>query len=508
MTTPFENFFTLPFLGEDTQGYVIIRWIPDFQLRHHINAILRQKPQLSEAALIDILLNNLRKNPQETVNTRHLVAFLSRFSVEAAWRVLNDLKTLNRLTSDSDAFFKDLFQTAFEAALKPAVFFKNFDFDRSRNAFWYLSVKKYIREKMDGILCDKIREIEGMETYKRTDLGLASRSSEKRVADSLKYAGETSPRLSQYILAWKCFQEVKRAGGINVSSPQSQHFQEIADRYNKLRLKLEIATADNFAVNGTKIEFWLKQIGAAVRNYIDRGNESLDTPRYQHEDVTSCGVDEIADASTLLERETLSIFEIQAELKKIKAFLYNLLENLDSEAQRIPLLMHGLELAQAQVGTEIGKNQSTVGRYYKKLLSQLLQQLGKWAKEHHHTDLNSETLNAMKAYLREQFDEYYPDLINIFFREALNTSQFPSHNLLRLYYVRTWNAPIIAEVLRISEEQATKMLVNAKQSLQLGVTRRIENRIQLPLKPAGSATKKLVALTDEWLKMAQYQIKA
>lgn len=411
------------------------------------------------------------------------MAFLSRFSSKAAWRIKQELARLDRIPSDLDVLFKDLFQTALEAALDPAEFFKNFDPEQVLKPFWYPALQQYVNRKMTGMLCDKIRAIEGMATYKRTTLGLLARSSEKRVAEALKLAGETKPQLSRYVLAWQCFQEARSAKQFDLEAPQTQQFAAIASRYQRYRSKLSAIDRGDLPMSAATMEMWLKKIGGAIRNYLDRPLESLEARFLLSEEETSSRLERLVDTSTASPGETLLEAEIKAEAAAFKEFLDRTLATLDRQSQCLPLLLHGLRLAQTQVGVELDKDQSYVSRHYQKLLNRLGQQIGPWAAAQYRIELGSEILSSMRDSLREQLDRYYGELVDRFWQQAIDEFD--------------WQPSTITPHRRISTTQEPEKLARIEER----VAAQIADWLDRPLKPQGVARRQLALLMAEKLKL-------
>jgi DNA-directed RNA polymerase specialized sigma subunit len=515
MAVPLEIFFTLPKLDDGSNG-AIVQWITDPRLRRHVKELIQQEEaQATEEALAQVFLNILKQEPGDRLNGLHLVAFLSRFGYKAAWQARNDISNIGRLASDSNAQFKDLLQIAFEESSKPAPFFKNFDFKLANDTFWYSALKKYSHGKMVGILRDRIRTSEGMETFKRSNLSLATRSSKKRVIEALKYAGESekSPQknlvhtpenaeesqriLDRYLLAWECFKEVKSAEGISISAPKPEQFQEIANRYNLL------SSENKLTIDGSTAEKWLKEIGAAIRSYIDRRVDSIDAPRNDEESPSL--VEGLADEPTVTEWGTLSSSEVSEAAQQVKAFLYNLFASLDKRTQAILLLAHGLKLSQKETADELGiNNQSAVSRSRKKILTDLLLQLGTWVQAQQGIRLSSETLNSIKGYLEEHLDEYYASTIELWFREILFALDPQSQEILRRRYAVLLDESTIAAQLQISTEKVSEVLANTRQSVSLAIAERQKNITEIAFKPEGRAMAKLLEMWEEWLKIAAY----
>ncbi|QLE59818.1 hypothetical protein [Nostoc sp. TCL26-01] len=504
MTATFEIFFQLPRFDEH-QGHSTICWVADSRLQRHLDIILQRDPELNEAALALIFLNALRRNSQDALVRGHLIAFLSRFSLRVAWEVKKDLSKHGKFSPDTDAFFPDILQIALESALNPAEFFKNFDLEFAQGVFGYPALKKYALRKMTGIIIDRIRELEGMKTFKRSDLGLAVKATEKRVLDSLKYRGISPPYLTQYVLAWKCFQEVRTAGRVDISLPHAQNFPEIADRYNQLRSGLPLASEQNPAINGETIAKWLNEIGAAIRKYIDRPVESLDFSRTQDSPTL---LEKLFDETTVLE-DAAEIQERKEKAIALKTFIVNELEVLDSIDVRIPLLKNGLKLVQMQISLELDITQPTVGRRYQRLLVELLRQItqGKWQLplgNEKPFEWSSEVLEIIKQELIEQFDDYYTNFIYANFQIALGNLSFSEMEVLKCQYILHLDTTAIAKKLQISEDNVAQIRQNAQETVKQFLIECIQNRLVLSLKPTGPAKEKIVMLTTEWFQRASY----
>jgi hypothetical protein len=458
---PLDIFFTFPVLDADEQRRVFVRWCANVRLKYHIETLVQQNPQLNEAVLARTFVDAIQQSPPLDIAQNHLVAFLANFSYRSAARIKYELEQLHYLSSDTYGFIQDLFQTAFEIALDPLEFFKNFEVERSQEVFWYFSLKGYTRRKMEGLLRDKVRTIEGLTTYGRTDLGLAARSSEKRVTAALHALGEAESKIVSFVLAWKCFQEARTAKIIQVESPQPEQFQAIAHRYNHLKSNLpDSVTTD---IEGPTIELWLKNIGAAVRRYCDHPVESLDAWASKVAGDTPWG-DLIVDDFTVSAPNTLSSLEIQTDLYNLKQLLENALQILDVELKQIFLLKYGLTLTQTQIGSDLKKHQSSISRMHRNYEESLLKQFTK-AFNPQSPNLDHDTMLALRDYLNEYWQSYYAELIRHFCQES-------SHGI--------------------------------KTSLQLleGLMLRAQDYGQFRIEPQSAARQKLSAITEQWLQTA------
>ncbi|BAY23138.1 hypothetical protein NIES2100_29020 [Calothrix sp. NIES-2100] len=504
----FQEFFTLPLLKEDAKGQKFIFWQVDQKLQQYINSIVSQKPNISKPELVKIIFQNFQKYPEDKLNRRVWIAFLARFSYRAAFQIrTNIIKISTRVSLDYDSLFQDVFQMALTSALPPEKclgnLVKDTEFEELALNIWYFKLEKYLRKRIEGLLCDKLREIEGFRTFQRSDLGLASRVTKTRAIAVLKRLGLNEVTISHHTLAWQCFQEAKDAGIINISSPQPQAFEAIFQRYHQFAQKLPKLSPNNQAVDGTVIQQWLQEIGRAIRNYIDFSQVSLDEPISQDSE-TLTWVDLIPDEDSIIPKDTISRNEIEDLVKELREFIYHKIDSLKAEEQRIPLFMHGLDLSQEKIGIELAANQSTVGRRYKKMLLELLSQLGTWVNASLKVDLNSEKLNELKIYLQEYLDVFYHNLMYTFLDQAIQLLELQTREMMRLFWLQQMQIEQIAELVNFTLLEVEDKLLLSHQSLKLDMIQRIENRLNLFLNPQGIVCNQVNYLMEEWLKIAPF----
>jgi hypothetical protein len=337
MSKPFESLYEFPFLVEE---YPYIKWIKDIRLQRNTQQILKKAPHISEAELIRLLFNSLKLNPDDVLTNRHLIAFTSRSTSAVVFRIKSDLENLKRIRDDSKTFYKDLYQMAIEETLQPAKFYQSFDPDRAQSEYWLPTLKNYIKRRMEGLLCDKIRTMEGMKTYKRSDLGLASRSTGKQTLEALQFIGLGEPERSHYLLVWKSFQEVR--GQSQESTLETETYKQTAVRYNQLRLNLPFSHEQSSDLNGAMVEVWLKQTGAALRRYIDRARESLDADiAYQNREGSVSKLEQLVDTVTTREGNPIILREVQPDTRVIKQLIEQQLDEQQPDRDQLFLLTHG-----------------------------------------------------------------------------------------------------------------------------------------------------------------------
>jgi hypothetical protein len=438
MSEALECFYTLP-QCEEGSGSVRVRWVVDPQLRRRTHRYCQEllgqdlagqdltgaataqgraigarpeavpdgmsdaiEAQVAYGLMQQLQAGHAQAQPQPqpqpyNLIQGHWVAFLARVGEAAARRLHRELSIL---PSGTTVGLGDLMQLALETTLNPAEFFRGFDINRAQSPFWYASLKKYSRTRLEGMLCDRIRSIEGLTTFRRTDLGLAARSSEKRVLEALRFAGLGETEQRERLTLWKCFQEVRQAGLLDVASATGEQFEAVVERLRQLTGRSLAAPEALTAVQG---------VGAAVRRYVDRPVQSLDAPRFG-DDSGGAQVDFVVSEGAM-PLEALQGQQEQATVALLQGFLQQTLGDLPAEGQRIPFLLHGLSLIQSQVGMELGKDQATISRHYKKLVVQLLGQLAQWSQGQFQVVVGPELLEGLKSVMMTILEVYYPEVV-------------------------------------------------------------------------------------------------
>jgi hypothetical protein len=491
---PLDIFFTFPVLDTDDQRRVLVRWCANAKLQRHIEALMQQNPQFNEATLAKTFMDAIQQSPPVDMAKNHLVSFLASFSYRCAARIQSELEQLNHVPSDAYGFLQDLFQSAFEIALFPIAFFQNFESEKTQEVFWYFSLKGYTRRKMEGLLRDKVRSIEGLQTYGRTDLGLAARSSEKRVTSALRALGEPESKIVQLVLVWKCFQEVRTAKGLQIDSPQPPQFEAIAIRYNGLKAQSSFSAMPDLA--GITAEKWLKTIGAAIRRYCDRPVESLDIQVYQGGMTWG---ELMVDESSNSDTSTLSKAEIQPELRNLRQLLTDTLQSLGLDLKRIFLLKYGLNLTQTQIGAALKKHQSSISRTQRNFEETLLQQFmerfdAKALNVPSELGIDPDIFLALRDYLNQYWEDYYAEMMHQFFRESIHALEPQLQDDLWLAYRDLSNANTDQP-----QDLKTQSVLQAQRVLLESISLRIQDYGQLAPEAQSAIQKRLNEMITQWL---------
>lgn len=483
---PLYRFYTFPQL-ESKEPHWNIKRIPDSKLCQNINNIKQSNLQLiEEEDLAWYFLDSYLDKLGNTENEIHIKAFLASFSDDIIRKFEKRLKFDNRNSSDVLSILQDAFQTTCKYASNPNILFQSFQ-RRERNEYSYFSLKKYIKERMYGLVRDElIKEKQVSQTSNRTDLGLAGKSSQKQVKDALEAQGITKEQVVKYIGIWNTFQEVRKTSKNDISSLTEEQFEEIARRYSQL---------NSVQLDGKIIRRYLEVIGRAVRSYQNPKTHSLDIP-YNPEDSTSLPlVEYIPDTSF---GENWDRFPREEDREKLRTFLENQIQELDIKAQSLLLLKHGFQLVQKQIAEEINKDTATVSRRYNTLLTELIQKMRECKNQHWNMngeeseqDLTSEELKEIKSDIITFLDDHFFHIIFNLFQQTFNNLSVESKRIFNSYY-RSYFNKIYCEYNKIDcssngDHLNNVLLSEAWKLLQAGIAEQIHNHYSLKLKSHGAA---------------------
>ncbi|MFB8792367.1 MAG: hypothetical protein U7123_26845 [Potamolinea sp.] len=475
-----ECFYTLPERIEEHR----ITWRIEPKLCEHVNC-LRQKidpsvelnEEILEAKIARYLFEKLQQQQEDKQLQIHWRAFLTRRCEIVAIQ----------LAHLSPSYFRDLVLMGIQVTIHPVNFFDNFDSQRSRIEYWYPTLKKFSDTKIKHIIIPNFRIITGLQTLGITDLGLVARSSRTRVKEALQHSGYREAELSQYLLIWQCFQEVRNSINRGINNFKLEHFQKISELYREFREELAGTEIRNQDLTGEEIQICLSKIGIAIRQFLDPPIASLDTPLSSQS----------AEDTTLIENLTYQPRvdeEMNQELAVLRNFISNLIEGLnENEEKQMLFLRYGLELKQAQIAKELGgQTQSTVSRHLQKLQIRIFLQIQEWVRQHLKIEPSSEGLNEIEAVLCQ----YYSQQIDRFFTRGIQFFGMRSLEVLKLFYIVKLSNPEIANEVSKSEAEVKELLGVMKQWLDSSVTDLIQNEIELKFQPTGAAQQQISKLTE------------
>lgn len=475
-----ECFYTLPNSIED---YRII-WRIEPRLRDHINKLhqiidplAEFNEEILEARIAYYLFEKLQQYPEHELLRTHWIAFLVRRCEKVA----------RKLTYLGSSYFRDLVLMGSEIGSHPVKFFENFDSQHSGIEYWYPTLKKFSDSKIKHLIIPKFRDITGLTTIGRTNLGLAARSSRTRVKEALQHSGYGEADLFQYLLVWQCFQEVRNSLNFGVTQFNLEQFQEVAKRYCELQEELVLHEVQQININGEKIKIWLENIGRAIRQFLDPPIDSLDTPLYS----------QLNENISLLEN-ILYQPSVDDEMNQVVAafrdVISHLLEELNqTQAKPLLFLRYGLELKQTQIGNELyNQPQYQICRRLQELNSRLLTEIRNWIKQPLERQPSSEELHEIEAVLCQ----YYAEKIDAFFAKAILSLRWQSQEILKLFYIVKLNPSEIGDRIHKSEAEIKEILEAMRQWLYSSMTEQIQAEVHLQFQPQGAAKKRIYVITE------------
>lgn len=477
---PLECFYTLP---DSVEEHRII-WRIEPRLRDRINE-LRQKidplaevdEKILEARIARYLFETLQQHPEHGLLRTHWIAFLERRCEKVA----------TRLAHLNPSYFRDLVLIGAEFASHPVIFFENFDSQRSQFEYWYPTLKRFSDAKIKYLIIPNFRELIGIDTLGRTNLGLAARSTRKQVKAALHHLGYTQAELSRYLLAWQCFQEIRNSLKLGVNQFKPEHFQDVAKRYCEFREQLALPEGHNPDINGEGIKNWLENIGRAIRKLLDPCIDSLDTFLPSKTDEDTSLLENIPEQPKEDE-------EMNQTIVAFRGFIAHLLEGLpEIQEKQLLFLRYGLELKQSQMGKEFsGQAQYQISRLLQRLNNRILTQILNWVKQHLELEPSSECLKEIEGVLYQ----YYSEQIDVLFEKTIQLLGTQSREVLKLFYILKLKPSGIGIKIHQSEAEVKELLEVMRQWVCSSITEKIQAEIQLELQSQGAAQKRITSVTE------------
>lgn len=253
------------------------------------------------------------------------------------------------------------------------------------------TLTSYIDQKLKGILINFIRQISGIETLGRTDLGVLARYSRKIAKEGLQRAGYAEEILNKRLVAWKCFREFRQAFPKYTLNFELQQFKEIADLY-------AVRTGEN--IDAKTMKEWLHQIAKAVRYLLDGRKISLEQLLEGHN---------TNELELLNNSKEITEYSDKDNLGEFKSLVRRKLSCFDKDHQKLLLLTYGFGMNQTEVARVLNISQSKVSRQQQKLLKDILKELCIYLKI---SPITSERLRELNQPLKEYLEYYYQQQCN------------------------------------------------------------------------------------------------
>ncbi|MBD2139361.1 hypothetical protein H6F32_17730 [Anabaena sp. FACHB-1237] len=258
----------------------------------------------------------------------------------------------NFLSCSSTEFAPELFIQDFD--------FSRYTFDESSAQIQFRIFTGYVDRKIKYQIFVILRELVGDTTIGHSNVGLAARTTSKRVQSSLERAGYNHENTEQYMFFFNRFKEVRTSeilpSHLAISQWKEDNYQLVADRYN------EIKPETWESINGAKSKIMLEKIGQAIRDY-ERSPIASHTVSIDAHGVESTVISPEYDSCLLLD---------------LCDFIRNLLRRLDGRSnpeinRRIifAILNHGLDINQVEIAERYITRQYIVSRQLNRLYDKI-----------------------------------------------------------------------------------------------------------------------------------------
>ncbi len=393
-----------------------LRWYVDPNLRRYID---RRIPQdYSPAQILDILKISIAEVRQlslerkdHTLADRDLSGSMTAF---LAYILFAQRKTihLNSFLEILDRYFPatelaDLYQISLLVISQPSKFLHNFDLPASGD--WYPSLYRYSHNKFPQCLIDELRRLAG-DKFKRTNLGILARTTCPQLGQK-----EKQPIRDRLLLLHQCFQAAVIAGEFNTKNPRAADYDVLLALYRERQQDEDLDIVDR-----DQVQQLLTNLSHAVRNYYQptSGALSLDTP-IGDDDCSQTIGDLQVDLSQSIDLDDRHKRDLALDLLN-----RNLVVGVPSPVEnRLFLFRYGLGLTQAEIGIELGCNQSTIGRQHDRTIAKLAKELYfAYEQKPSITQVLIEILDEYIEYLKLVCEDYYTDLVMNILTETIHTS--------------------------------------------------------------------------------------
>jgi RNA polymerase sigma factor (sigma-70 family) len=398
-------------------------WVTDSQLRRSIQHCLSQNPEEASEQFWALYWHQLwqksaeedrrrgdEENSQETEPNPDSMTEMNRVPPSSRSLALNHLTAYlqevcywvarkMRLNLGQKQPLPDLFQTAI-AKVHPVV--NGFNPQLSSN------LKSYAEFSFGNVIKDVLRKQQEADVC--TDWGLLQKVSQKRLAESLRYAGMNSASVAAYLLAWNCFKELY-APHLNSSTrkltkPNLDTWKAIAALYNHQRLS-QLSPA-NPALTPERLEAWILTCAKSVRSFLYPTPTSLDAPAGRQDTVDL--VDRLPGSEDSLLTDMINEEDSesrQAQQTEVGSVLQAAIAKLDLQTQQLIAYYYSQTMTQQQIAEQLQMKQYTVSRRLSSAKQALLKTLAQWCKDTLHISLNSDVLNSMSTVLEEWLSAHY-----------------------------------------------------------------------------------------------------
>jgi hypothetical protein len=389
-----------------------IKWISSAGFDQFINSIGATNTNVAE--LLTILLQHLSQMPangQRSIIDKQVISALQAF---AAWTVLSPANLyriridiwapLNRYHSSANIDFDSLLQMSILEIIipksdeQPINLVDGFNFDKYSDIEWQLPdtefragkhpFQYFIKKKHQYLLIGSIREHEGSQEFKRTNLGLLKRCSTIKVGEALKRGGIRE--LANMLILHRSLKDAITDKQFSSSQPQEADYLRLHKSYQD-----DLAAKEESACSLVETKKRVKELGCCVRNYGSGRMVSLNEFVGDH----NC---EFIDRLSANNYDELINQEHHQQAQQLKAKIYMQLDSL-RPVQLEALCLSALGLNDSQVAVYQDVSACTVKRRRGRIICQII-----------NVSVRSKQFKAIDAaYLGVVEDYFLPGLIMI-----------------------------------------------------------------------------------------------
>jgi hypothetical protein len=381
----FSIFYNLPQVSSHPP---YIRWLEDPKLQRYIKQL--------DHPHVDAIAYYLATTTPSPNSNACLTALLAHIAFIPAHRLRSTHTLLQQYYTED---ITDLYQIGLEIVSQPRQFLSNFDANRSIDiGFWYPNFYKWCQQKFDLRLTDTIRNQRGMSGFRRTNLGLVTRASPTKIVNAITQQGEPISTHPIYLALHSCLEKAVKAKQFDTSQPQPAHYAEILALYRQRQVT---------PLDYDRVVSYLDRLGTAVRNYDRLRLSSIDLPVSEERHLSL--LDTIPDPKHPL--DTAILTEYQQQVDRLKNIFTELLQKLSIDSDRLLMLLYGLNLKQAQAGTELNCHQTTAMHRSEKILATLAQTIYQQINAPVPPQLSSEHLAQIVTQIVAFCQQYYPKVL-------------------------------------------------------------------------------------------------
>lgn len=449
-----------------------------------------------------------------------LFAYLQRLCLEAAKKISDNYKAASNVSLHYPV--EDCFVIAVTAALNPAKFFKNFNFDLAS------SIEGYARNTLKRIIKNQIAKELKSKSLKFSHYGLLRSLTKTELEKALCKYGIKRNYIELYYLAWQSFKDLfeeiypptssdgSRRKNPPTTPPNDQQLNQIAARYNQQLQRLELQSQP---VNGQDIQKILDKCIQAARNYQNESVVSLDFLNEVKDESEAKGESEVKGGRAdeiLNPLEEAIESEEQDNIAQLKTILLHEFETLDTLAQKSLKLWLGLGINQKDFLSLLNlQKQYQVSRQFDRYLQTILKAVfnsayreNLWIETPSETDIHrfvAGKINEIKDYLRIYWQNYFMQFLDQILMQEISREE----KRLISRYLPVIDNQIRAKIrsksqnISLRSDEVAPEVIAVKKKIEQKFINYVEESLQVQLADFRSSEQSVRNITDKWLQQNQ-----